>query len=120
MDNVDWTYVFRNISKLEKILEKDPSGTYLMMEEESKDYYRHKVEDIAKKNELNQHIVVEAALNLAKKAKASGGEIYTTHIGYYLCDEGYKELLNELKITTIENPDSEGRFILWNIFGTIL
>ncbi|MGV3026073.1 GH36-type glycosyl hydrolase domain-containing protein [Clostridium thermobutyricum] len=120
LDNVDWAYVFRNISKLEKTLEKDPSGTYLIMDEDSKDYYRHKVEDIAKKNELNQNIVVEAALNLAKKAKVSGGEIYTTHIGYYLCDEGYKELLNELKITTIENPDSEGRFILWNIFGTIL
>ncbi|MGL5417300.1 MAG: GH36-type glycosyl hydrolase domain-containing protein [Clostridium sp.] len=120
-DNLEWKIFFDNVSEIERYLLKDPSGTYPSMEEKSKDYYRHKIEKISRKFDILEEKVAEKAFELARKKRIEGDWNEKTHIGYYIVDSGYEELLESLNLKGRDkNKKSEDGFIFINIILTLV
>ncbi len=95
---INFESIFENISAVHKHLCGDES--YVMMDFESREYYRKKVSEIAAKTKVSEPAVSKAAIELSKKA----GE----HVGLYLAGYKAQELIKEFgkpavkeKITTI-------------------
>ncbi|HEV2354110.1 MAG TPA: cyclic beta 1-2 glucan synthetase, partial [Puia sp.] len=91
----DWRVFVEAHSHVERILAKDPYGTYSNMDFATRDYYRHKVESIAAESLLPETDVALAVLALAEKYKEAdpsaregqGDGGYANklcHVGYYL------------------------------------
>ena len=95
MISADWNVIFEQISYVEKILNNDPAGIYSKQDFETRDYYRHQLEAIARNLNLSETNTARAILKLSstvddiKKPEA--------HIGYYLIGNGKKTLYNEYK-----------------------
>ena len=97
MDSVNWKRVFTETSEAEKLLMEDPSGIYNNMDFETKDYYRHKVEEIARKTNVDEITLIKTALELSR-LHLEERNLYKNHIGYYLVDDGIEELLRRFGI----------------------
>lgn len=95
---LDWNGIFESISIVEEKLSKDPAGIYSSMDFESRDYYRKTIEDISKASGVSETKIANAAIGLCRVAKTSHKSFKTTHVGYYLIDEGRWELFSQLKI----------------------
>ena len=56
----------------------------------TRDHYRHVVERIATRTDRDEADVANQAIELARRASASGGagEAVRAHVGYYLIDDG--------------------------------
>jgi cellobiose phosphorylase len=118
IEGVSWRKFFENTSLVEKILKGDPQNIYSNMDFESKDYYRHKLEEIARNAEVDEITIVNKILELAQKSKDNKEEEYKCHVGYYLIDDG----VNELKkyYHKIKSNISENTYVAFNVFGTLL
>ncbi|WP_418223252.1 GH36-type glycosyl hydrolase domain-containing protein [Clostridium isatidis] len=120
MDAVNWKRFFNETSQVEKILEEDISNAYKYMDFQTKDYYRHQIEKISKKTNIREVDIAKRALELSKE-NANNDEEYKKHIGYYIVDDGLKELLRSFNINKkINKTMSQGLFLSVIIFGTIL
>ena len=97
MDSVNWKRFFTETSEAEKLLMEDPSGIYNNMDFETKDYYRHKVEEIARKTNIDEITLIKTALELSR-LHLEERNLYKNHIGYYLVDDGIEELLRRFGI----------------------
>ena len=69
IESIDWREFFNKTSIVEKILLKDPSKTYENMDFESKDYYRHKIEKISRKYNIEEDKIAEKLVYLSKKER---------------------------------------------------
>ena len=118
IDCINWRRFFQNTSIVEKILMQDPINIYEKMDFKSKDYYRHKIEKISKKYNLDEVDIATKVINLTKKNENMDCE-YKRHVGYYLVDDGIKDLGKELKLG-LKNTYSYSKFLNINIFGTLL
>ena len=118
IEAISWKDFFKKTSLVEKILENDPANVYKSMDFESQDYYRHKIEEIARIIKRSEIQVVENALKLAEKNYIDSGEKYKSHIGYYLIDEGTTEL--EGFYYTFGAVITEGAFLAINLGSTAL
>lgn len=101
INRIDFTEIFNYINASEEILKQDPSGIYPRMDEDSKNYYRRKIENKAKKTKISEIYISEKIVELCKKY--SGLESIElkkkSHVGYYLLErEGQKELNNILEV----------------------
>ncbi|CUP98578.1 GH36-type glycosyl hydrolase domain-containing protein [Clostridium baratii] len=120
IDVIDWRNFFEETSITESILKKDPSNVYENMDFKSKDYYRHTIERISRKYNVDEEEIVKEALSLANRAKEKGMEFYRLHIGYYLIDDGVEELSKAIKRgKRIKNKFSTSMFWLINIIGSL-
>lgn len=100
---IDWRDVFEQQSRVETILRKDPSGVYPRMDFDTRDRYRHAVEEIARSGGLAEAVVAQAALNMAAGEVAREVMDRTRiRLGHYLIGDGRKELLKFLG--TPEHP----------------
>jgi len=88
---MDWREFVENTSVVEQALAQDPSGTYKAMDFWTRDSYRHAVEKTARRAPCNESEVAQQALLLARQA-AQRGEQRAAHIGFYLVDEGVRQL----------------------------
>ena len=52
INRIDFSEMFSYMNASEDILNKDPSGMYLKMDEESKNYYRSVIGKISKRNKI--------------------------------------------------------------------
>lgn len=110
IDAINWKSFFEKTSKVEKLLMDDPSGVYEKMDFSSRDYYRHKIEELSRKFDISEIKLVNKVLELSKKEITEDKEKFKTHVGYYLIDEGYEILAKEfdykdsayLKISTLK------------------
>jgi cyclic beta-1,2-glucan synthetase len=68
----DWRDFVEAHSNVERILAKDPYGTYSNMDFATRDCYRHKVESIAADARLSEMVVALAVLALAEKHNEAG------------------------------------------------
>lgn len=96
---LDWTSFFEAASLVEQTLRRDPSEVYSTMDPESRDRYRHAVEDLAKRTHQTDLHVAELALARAEGA-ANSSDVASTirsHVGYWLVDDGRAELERELE-----------------------
>lgn len=97
INRIDFSEVFSYINASEEILKKDPSGIYNLMDEESKSYYRRKLEEKARKNKISEIYISEKIIELCDqfKNKEELEEKKKSHIGYYLIKKDGIEALNE-------------------------
>ncbi|ERI94105.1 glycosyltransferase family 36 [Clostridiales bacterium oral taxon 876 str. F0540] len=94
MGALNWRETFEKLSYVERLLRQDPAKIYDSMDFESRDYYRHKVEKLAKRINIEEAIVAKKALECAESC--SEDIDYKKHIGFYLIDEGTDNLKSEL------------------------
>ncbi|MDO8412779.1 MAG: glucoamylase family protein, partial [Gallionellaceae bacterium] len=103
LTTTDWRDFVETLSVVEQTLGRDPAGIYLRMDFATRDRYRHEVERIAKRAGLAEGEVAQAAMQLAGSATArsvpgNNGDTRTTHIGYYLIDQGVSQLEQAVKL----------------------
>ena len=94
LSQFDWSDVFEAVSHVEAILWTDPALIYNTMDFETRDRYRHKIEQMSRRARTAEESVAETAISLA----LDGKEEPTHHIGYYLIDQGVSTLEKSLGI----------------------
>jgi len=93
ISDINWNELFNSISKVEKKLLEEPSGIFEKMDVESKNFYRARIEKIAKSFRVSEIHVAKKANELANK---NIGKEKEGHIGYYLFGKGKEELMKLL------------------------
>jgi cyclic beta-1,2-glucan synthetase len=97
LSTLDWRDFFESVSLVDPALEEDPAGFYARMTFATRDQYRHVVERISKQTAATELEVVQDAVKLAAESKEANPEDEArAHVGYYLVDEGVKELATKL------------------------
>lgn len=121
IEGISWRNFFEKTSKVEEILNSDPQETYINMDFETKDYYRHRIEKLSKKLGVDEIVLAEKAIYLSLRAKEEGKTSCKTHVGYYLIDEGINELGKSIKQNSnLKNTYSLGGFFLLLLILTSL
>ncbi|WP_236617245.1 GH36-type glycosyl hydrolase domain-containing protein [Thermoanaerobacter kivui] len=101
VSSLDWAQIFESLSPVEQILRQDPDGTYPMMDFESRDYYRHEIEKIAKTYNTSETYVAKKAIECAKEVTEEEGKLgYINHVGFYLIGKGRSILENKINNKT--------------------
>lgn len=95
ISRVNFDELLNEINGTEDILRQDPAGIYPKMDQESKAYYRTKIEKLAKKNKISEVYISNKIIELAERFTEDN---IKSHIGYYLFKDGYYELLDTLQI----------------------
>lgn len=94
IQRINFLEIFEKINGVEEILRQDPSGVYEKMDEKTKEYYRTRIKETAKKTKISEIYIARKALELSKQARADSKQ---AHIGYYLIDSGINELYEVLQ-----------------------
>ena len=88
ISSFDWSEFFESVSLVEQILQRDPAGVYARMDFQSRDRYRHAIEELADATgEAQQHMAlasVEYARRIAERTPTARG----AHVGYHLIGRG--------------------------------
>ncbi|HUY93062.1 MAG TPA: glucoamylase family protein [Pirellulales bacterium] len=84
----DWRDFVEQHSLIEQTLRDDPTHVHAKMDFNTRDRYRHVVEEVAKRSGWSEYDVVRKAIQLAQAAAAESPEDRTAHVGYYLIDRG--------------------------------
>ena len=93
ISDLDWADLFESLSQVEFILRQDPADIYGEMDFESRDYYRHEVEKLARAYNTSEINVAGKAVECAANAPdASVSASTLKHVGYYIIGKGRKEL----------------------------
>ena len=90
LSTLDWRNFFESVCLVEPILRQDSSGVYAKMDFKTRNRYRDVVEKVAKRTKADELEVAEKAVELAEKAALKNER--TSHVGYYLIDDGLAEL----------------------------
>jgi len=88
-----WRDVLEPLILFDSILRRDPSGSYGRMDFESRNLYRKKLSEIARRSDWAEMDVAREALRLAEQAQTrtyrdSRSKMRQSDIGYYLVGEG--------------------------------
>lgn len=95
---LDWSKCYASLSTAEAELNADPSGVYPAMDEMSQAEVRRLIYSAARRLELREHMVINAALALARDGmRQFGAEDPRATLCYYLCEnEGRRALCKAL------------------------
>ena len=86
---MDWPGFIEKTSLTEQVLRRDPAGVYTGMTFETRDRYRHCIEELARHPRLTEQGIAEAAIQLAATfGERDGLKSRGAHVGYYLIDKG--------------------------------
>jgi cyclic beta-1,2-glucan synthetase len=96
----DWEIVFKNTSYVHKILTKDPTGTYPIMDNVSKSIYLDELKRVSKFSKVSELVLAQNILELAR----NGVKKYQQHVGYYLVDEGRAALQKVIGKKLMKSP----------------
>ena len=122
INRIDFSEIFNYMNASEDILKLDPAGIYSKMDEESKCYYRGRIEKKAKKTKISEIYISEKIIELCKKYEnCESLELQKkSHVGYYLLEkEGEKELNDILEIKNkyrLSTNQKSRLYIASNIF----
>ncbi len=86
ISSVQWKDFFDRTSRVEDILGRDPAGVYARMDFETRDSYRHVIEDLAFASARPEWRVAEAAIERCGSEEAT--DQARNHVGYWLVGEG--------------------------------
>jgi len=94
---LDWSQYFESVSLIERVLQRDPAGTYPSMDFLSRDRYRQAVEELAEPTGEAQSRVALRAVESARLA-AEGGQASdrAAHVGHHLIGKGRPGLETDL------------------------
>ncbi|MDR1391630.1 MAG: hypothetical protein LBJ09_00335 [Clostridiales bacterium] len=110
LQNLDFDYIYENLSDVHKTLCYDPSNVYNQMDDSSKEYYKKRIKIIARKKNISELSVTKIALNLALKYVPNDEK--RKHIGFYLINQ----TLNEKPLLSQKNKKII--YVLTNIFSS--
>ena len=103
LGSLDWTAFFERVNLAELALREDPVGLYTALDAETRDRYRHTVEEIAESADLLDLVVARAAQKLAARKHAAAATSVgmldsdpAWHVGYYIVGPGRAELEAEI------------------------
>src|SRR5579862_8801715 len=94
IQEMDWKEFFERNNTAELALQRDPSGVYPHMDDESKEMYRHAVKELARESTFSEEEIARQTVFLAMRAKSRTrrhdvrAQNRRTHIGYYLLGAG--------------------------------
>lgn len=95
---LDWIAFFERCSLVEQALRKDPDGTYGKMDYESRDRYRHSLEQISKRSLGTELGIARAAVSAASRVVGdSSVDQRKRHVGYWLIENGRRVLESEFR-----------------------
>ncbi|MEX0858464.1 MAG: glucoamylase family protein [Balneolaceae bacterium] len=102
----DWSEFVEENSIVDQMLRLDPLGIYSEMDQQTRDIYRRTIEQLSRRSNYSEAEIAERVLSLAElnsDSSASENPQYLhdrsflkQHVGYYLRDEGYKELTRKI------------------------
>ena len=84
----DWPPFIAEQSVIEQTLHCDPAGVYSNMDFATRNRYRHAVEAIAKRAGCSEYDVAKRAVQLAQTEAVDPSHERSTHVGYFLVDQG--------------------------------
>ena len=93
ISRINFLMLFEEINGVEDILKKDPAQVYSEMDYKTKAQYRTSIKEIAEKTKISETYIANKLIELAKEKDGK-----KEHIGYYLIDEGYNELVKALGV----------------------
>ena len=107
---LDWSDLFESASHVEQILRQDPDGTYPLMDINTRNFYRSKIEKLAHDLDVSELLIAKEAIELASNACmfCKVGEVddsqdvliqKSRHVGYYLIGKGLADLEKTHKIS---------------------
>ncbi|MCI9365103.1 MAG: hypothetical protein HFJ54_00215 [Clostridia bacterium] len=114
LQRMNFLEIFENINGVEEILKKDPSGIYENMDYKTKEYYRNKIKEIAKKTKISEIYIAKKVVSLAEGKKDKEG-----HIGYYLINNGIKSLYESLGLKKKNREEVNKRKTNLYIYGIL-
>src|SRR3954471_2609821 len=88
-----WKEELESLIPFDEVLRRDPAGAYAAMDPESRNWYRGRVAQVARRSDQTEMEVARTALALAREAQkrqASDPRITLreSHVGYYLVGDG--------------------------------
>jgi cyclic beta-1,2-glucan synthetase len=88
-----WSEVLEPLILFDAVLRRDPAGAFAAMDFESRALYRDKLSKIARRSDMSEMEVANAALELAQRAHTRSYRdprirLRESHVGYYLVGEG--------------------------------
>ena len=100
INRISFSELFGYINVSEDILNLDPAGDYQRMDQDSKAYYRAKIEELSAKSKISEIYICEKIIELCNRYKDYNNlfEQKKAHVGYYLIDDGIDELKESLEI----------------------
>ncbi|MEE4178529.1 MAG: hypothetical protein V2I46_13570, partial [Bacteroides sp.] len=124
LSDMDWRKFVETMSAVEQILLEDPSGIYGGMDFNTRDQYRHIVEEVAKKSGFSEKEIAREAIGLARQKTAGKNRgNRADHVGFYLIDKGFPQLeeLVRVRPTAMDVIQRTGRrYPLLFYLGSIL
>ena len=115
----DWPTFFESVSLVDQVL-RDGSN-FGDMDFDTRDSYRHAIEDLSRGSELSEVEIAERAMEHAKKASASGGhdhqpfEEKASDPGYYLISRGRAAFEREIGFQV----PTQSAFLRWYIRAAV-
>ena len=110
ISRINFLMLFEKINGVEEILKKDPAKIYSKMDYKTKSKYRNTIKEISKKTKISENYISNKVLELCKNKKDK-----KEHVGYYLIDDGYNELIKALgfnrKFSHARNKTKINRYI---------
>lgn len=94
ISRINFLMLFEEINGVEEILRKDPAKIYTKMDYRTKAYYREKIKVLANKTKISENYIANKVLEISNE---NIEDIKKSHIGYYLIDDGYNELIRRLR-----------------------
>jgi cyclic beta-1,2-glucan synthetase len=80
----DWSEFFESVSLVEHVLKRDPAGVYKRMDFQSRDRYRHAVEELAEPTGEAQLRVALKSVERARQVAEQSPDARGAHVGEYL------------------------------------
>ncbi|MEW6981224.1 glucoamylase family protein [Colwelliaceae bacterium 6471] len=94
IENIPWRRVFERVNIVEAELRDDPAKVYAKLDFDSREKYCKTVELLARATPFSEQQVAQHALTLAEQANPADKR--SSHVGYWLVDEGRMTLEDEL------------------------
>ncbi|MBI5957748.1 MAG: hypothetical protein HY866_03365 [Chloroflexi bacterium] len=96
----DWQQFFEDVSRVEKILRRDPANVYAHMDFATRNHYRRTLEELARHSPHNEVDIAQCVLELAQQAAHNQNENQelpfieerNMHVGFYLIASGRPQL----------------------------
>ncbi len=88
LKEIDWDLVFKNVSRVDEILSRDPVGIYPRLDTASRNSYLDVVKTISRNLAISEEGLSERVLELT----STGASEVERHVGYYIIDAGLKQL----------------------------
>ena len=94
LERTSWQGFFERTSQVDALLRQDPAGAYARMDFSTRNRYRTRVEQLARRSDLDELAVARCVLELARAHGDTGqaGSAAASHIGYFLIGDGYPVL----------------------------